>query len=188
MQEDTPRRQRRAILRRQKIQGGRRGRGRSEENLLVAQSNLSATYRAFGREEEALRVRKDVYSGYLKLQGEEQAITLLAATNYADSLVNLKRFEEAKTLLCKTIPVARRVLGECHDLTLRMRWFYGQVLCCSGPSLDDLREAVETLDDTDRTARRVLGGAHPLTGEIELSLQQARAVLRAHETLRPGNA
>ena len=40
-----------------------------------------------------------------------------------------------------------------------------------GATLDDLREAVTTLEETDRTARRVFGGAHPLTVDIEDSLQ-----------------
>ena len=34
-------------------------------------------------------------------------------------------------------------------------------------TLDDLREAVTTLEDTERIARRVLGGAHPITEDIE---------------------
>ena len=37
-------------------------------------------------------------------------------------------------------------------------------------TLNDLREAVTTLEDTDPIARRVLGGAHPLTRGIEKSL------------------
>ena len=49
-------------------------------------------------------------------------------------------------------------------------------------SVDDLREAVTTLEDARRIARRVLGGAHPLTEAIETSLREARAVLRARET------
>ena len=48
-------------------------------------------------------------------------------------------------------------------------------------TLDDHREAVKTLDTTERTARRVLGGLHPLTVDIELSLQHARAALGARE-------
>ena len=48
-------------------------------------------------------------------------------------------------------------------------------------SLDDLREAVTTLEDAGRIGRRVLGGAHPLTAEIEEDLQNARAALRARE-------
>ena len=31
-----------------------------------------------------------------------------------------------------------------------------------GSTLDDLREAVNTLEDAGRIGRRVLGGAHPL--------------------------
>ena len=52
-------------------------------------------------------------------------------------------------------------------------------------TLDDLREAVTTLEDTEQTARRVLGGAHPTTGLIERSLHRARAALRGDvESLR----
>ena len=49
-------------------------------------------------------------------------------------------------------------------------------------TLDDLREAVETLEDAERTARRVLGGAHPTTMGIERRLRESRAALRARET------
>ena len=48
-----------------------------------------------------------------------------------------------------------------------------------GATLDDLREAVTTLQDAERTARRVLGGAHPVTTGIEEDLRDARAALRA---------
>ena len=41
-------------------------------------------------------------------------------------------------------------------------------------TLADLREAVTTLQDSQRIARRVFGGAHPLTMGIEDSLQEAR--------------
>ena len=53
-------------------------------------------------------------------------------------------------------------------------------------SLDDLQEAVTTLEGMERIARRVFGGTHPLTMQIEISLQTARAVLRARETPSPG--
>ena len=46
-------------------------------------------------------------------------------------------------------------------------------------SLDDLREAMTTLEDTERTTRRVFGGMHPLTGKIEYCLQQARSKIEA---------
>ena len=50
---------------------------------------------------------------------------------------------------------------------------------------DDLGEAVTTLEETERTARRVLGGAHPVIGDIEENLLQARAALLARETPSP---
>ena len=49
-------------------------------------------------------------------------------------------------------------------------------------TLDDLHEAVETLEDTLRIARRTLGGAHPATVEVEGELKLSRAALRARET------
>ena len=125
---------------------------------------------------------RNVYNGYLKLTGEESRDTLLAALNYAVSLNNLDRFEEAKSLLRKTIPVTRRVIGDGHELTLKMRWNYAQSLYKdAGATLDDLREAVGTLVETARTARRALGGAHPFMMSIEHGLQQSREVLRARD-------
>ena len=80
------------------------------------------------------------------------------------------------------MPVARRSLGENDETTLRMRWYYAVALYMEpGAALDDLREAVMTLEDTERIARRVLGGAHPMTSAIERQLRGARAVLRARE-------
>ena len=57
-----------------------------------------------------------------------------------------------------------------------------------GATLDDLREAVNTLEGTERTARRVMGGTHPLTMQIEPSLRNARAALRAREETPSGGA
>ena len=47
----------------------------------------------------------------------------------------------------------------------------------SGATLDDLREAVTTLEDTERIARLVFGGEHPTTTGIEDALQDARVAL-----------
>jgi len=156
--------------------------GDSEENLLAAQSNLALSYQLLGRFEEGLRMRRDVYFGCLKVFGAEHVKTLLEANNYANSISLLQRFEEAKSVLRKTMPVARRVLGEGNELTLKMRKIYARTLYDDpGATLDDLREAVMTLEDLERTARRVLGRAHPLTSAIEINLRDARAALRARE-------
>ena len=65
---------------------------------------------------------------------------------------------------------------------LKVRWTYAQALFQDpNATLDDLREAVTTLEDATRIARRLLGSAHPLSGLIEATLENARAALRAHE-------
>ena len=129
---------------------------------------------------------QDTYSGWSKLKGEDHSGTLIAANNYAASLNDLQRFEEAKALLRSTLPVAQRVLGESHDLTLTMRRSYARAICDDpGATLDDMREAVTTLEESERIARRVYGGAHPLTVAVGRNLCEVRAALRARETPSP---
>ena len=52
-------------------------------------------------------------------------------------------------------------------------------------TLDDLREAVTTLEDVERIARRVLGGQHPFTRGSEKAVRVSRAKLRAREDAEP---
>jgi tetratricopeptide (TPR) repeat protein len=152
--------------------------GAFEENILATQSNIARTYGLLGRVDQALNMYRDVYSGWLRLKGEEHADTLQAANNYAATLNKVKRFEEAKSLLRKTIPATRRVLGESDRLTLMMRKGYAKTLYRdTSATLDDLREAVKTLEETAPTARRVFGGAHPSVAEMDESLQNARQLL-----------
>jgi tetratricopeptide (TPR) repeat protein len=156
--------------------------GAAEFTILGMQNNLAVTYENLGRLEEALRLKLEVYSGSLKVNGIEHKDALIAANNYAWGLIQLERFEEVKALLRKTMPVARRVLGESHELTFKLNWIYGRALY-RGPAatFEDRSEAVTTLEDAGRTARRVLGGAHPLASSFEQELRNARAALRARE-------
>ena len=155
--------------------------GVSGERLLVLKSNLASIYDALGREQDALLITRDVYSGSMKLHGEEHFDTLTEAHNYATSLGNLKRVKDARSILRKMMPVARRILGDCHELTLKMRWNYANAVreddCATR---DELREANDTLEDTARIARRVLGPSHPnVVGEnsIHRSLELVQAKL-----------
>ena len=98
--------------------------------------------------------------------------------------MELNRSQEVKLLMLKMMPVARRVLGEGDITTLRMMWTSARALYKDpAATLDDLREAVTMLEETERIARRVLGGAHPLTSAIEDNLRDARAALRAWEAV-----
>ena len=78
--------------------------GASRRALLTVQGNLAHAYQSLRRLEDALRLQRDVYSGYLRLKGEEHSDTLFWAGEYASCLANLQRFEEAKSLMRKTLP------------------------------------------------------------------------------------
>ena len=161
----------------------RRRLGDSEGNILSVQNNLAGIYQMVGRLEDALQMKRGVYSGWLRLNGEEDIKSLKAANNYALSLLFLQRFGEAKLLMRKMLPVARRVFGESHHLAIMMRWNYATALYRDdGATLDDLREAVTTIEETERAARRLLGGEHPTTKEIARDLRNARAALRVRES------
>ena len=76
----------------------------------------------------------------------------------------------------------RRSLKKRDKKKPRMRWIYGTALYRdTSATLDDLREAVTTLEDAARTARRVLGSSHPTTECIEDALRLSRAARRARE-------
>ena len=154
--------------------------GAPEADMLVVQNNLASEYYKLGQLEKALSMERDVYSRRLKLDGKEHENTIRAANNYASILAQMRRFEEAKTLFRRTIPVAQRVLGGNNNLTLKMRWHYAEALYKdTSATPDDLREAVTSLEELERTTRRVFGSAHPTTVNIERDWQYARAKLAA---------
>ena len=153
-----------------------------EEYLLIAQGNLANSYQRLGRAEAALNMYRDVYSGRLRIFGEEHRDTLMAANNYANFLIELQHYAEAKSLLRKLAPAAQRVLGESEQLKFVLRMIYARALYMAPrASADDLREAAKILTETARAARRVLGGAHPRALAIEESLRESRAALSACE-------
>ena len=74
--------------------------GASAHNILVVQGNLARTYAMHGRVDESLRMRRDIYSGFLKLHGEEYFDTLLLANNLATSLRGLESTSKKRRNSC----------------------------------------------------------------------------------------
>ena len=154
--------------------------GAPGDQVLVAQGNLAQCYSRLGRKEEALPMFEAIYSGHLELFGEEEKNTITSAMNYAIALFGLRRFDEAKSVLREVLPVARHVLGENHVTTLKYRSMHASALYQVADTLDDIREAVDTFEETIPTTRRLLGGSHPLVQIMEEDLRKARTALRAH--------
>ena len=127
-----------------------------------------------------MSLRRDVYSGRLKLNGEEHRLTLVAVINYANLLERFGRHEEASSLMRKILPVARRIFGETHITFLRMRWLYALALFKDqAATLDDLREAVEILESVTLSWKRIFGQSHPETPSVQVALANAREALAA---------
>ena len=163
--------------------------GASRNNILIAQCNLANSYRMLGRFEEVMSVRRDVYSGWLKLHGEEDESTLLAANNYANILNDMQRHAEARELLRKSIPVARRALKDNDSITLKMRWLYARALYADPAApLDNLREAVATLESVANSWKCILGHAHPETPKVQAALEEAREALAERRAASVGSA
>jgi len=163
--------------------------GATEAHILATKANLANTYLFLDRLEEALRMQEEVLLGYWDLNGNEHEESLTAAINYAVSLMLLQHkqhIEEAKVLLRDTVPVARRVLGDEHGVTLKMRAIYAKSLYYGDgwSPLGDLRESVDTLVDVTGKARRVFGAAHPITERIEDDLRKAREALAEAEEIK----
>ena len=159
---------------------GRR-RGAPEETVLASKSNLATTYSMLGRLDEALLLREEVYAGRVKLDGYRGEDTLIATSNYAVALLDLERYAEAKSILRKAIPNARRTLGAEHDLTLNFRRIYAECLCRDG-SRDDIAEAVAIYEDVLQRTRRIFGDDHPSWRRLPELLGAAREFLASSDT------
>ena len=86
----------------------------------------------------------------------------------------------------KNIPVARRVLGNNDETTIRMRWTYAMALYMdTGATLDALREAVATLESVAKSWKRVFGQADPETPSLLYTLAAAHKVLAARAAASP---
>ncbi len=130
------------------------------------------------RDEEALELERTIYSNWKAHRGIADVHTIRAALNLCVSLGNLKRFEEARALAQKTIPVAQRALGPDHDLTLCIcRNTVDAVYKDPKSSLADLRRAETTLKDVCRRTRRVFGTQHPETRTCEKTMKRLKAIL-----------
>ena len=157
--------------------------------FLNTQCNLANTYQKLGRYAECLKMQRLNFALSLRVYGREEEETLAAVINLVAVLLDWDgsgpgRFDEVKSLLSQSLPVARRVLGESHRITLISRLSYEEARYLDpSATLNDHRGAVVALEEVARDARRVLGAAHPHVEQMERSLNSARRALHVREAL-----
>ena len=104
--------------------------------------------------------------------------------NLARALLEVERFSEAKALLRKYVPKARRALGPSHPVMLALSEKLVQALyedCAERPLDDyiaDMTEAVEILAKDERTTRSVRGSDHPEAQRVADLLRRMRLRLK----------
>jgi tetratricopeptide (TPR) repeat protein len=87
----------------------------------MAMSNLAATLRAQGREDEALALQETVLARLAHLLGPQHPATLAARANLAISYDVSERVDEAIALMTEAIAESEAILGAAHPNTLHMR-------------------------------------------------------------------
>ena len=70
--------------------------GAPGDRMLALQTRVGYSYNALGRHEEGLPLQRDVYSGRLKLHGENHQETIWSAGYLANGLYRTRRFDEGK--------------------------------------------------------------------------------------------
>ena len=110
-------------------------------------------------------------------------VCLSPSQRYDYDAARTRNFARQTKMILTTCAACAAPLAHDAPRCVRCWTRYCNATCQKGGAgtLDDVREAVETLENTERTARRVLGGAHPIAEVIEQSLRRARAALAARE-------
>ena len=157
----------------------KRRHGAPEEAILITQNNLAMTYGQLGRLDEALSMRRDVYSGHLRHRdlGPLHQSTLGAAVNLSTSLVDAGNYAEARAFTRDQMELARRAFGADHPITLDFQWGYSRAFTLDKDvSAEQLAEVAITLEEPLKIAQRVFGREHPRTRSIcnELATALAR--------------
>ena len=94
--------------------------------------------------------------------------------NLANSLIKLDLFAEATALANETLPTARRICGDMHDVTLGLRYMFPRSIVLNPDATqEDLRGAKEEAEDLLRTTRRIYGQSHPRVQLVRELLEMA---------------
>ncbi len=96
----------------------------------------------------------------------------MSALNLANSLCVTAQFTDAAALVNETLPTARRVCGDAHDITLGLRFLLTRSIVLNPDTIqEDLRGAKEELEKLLRTTRRIFGDSHPRVRLVKKNIE-----------------
>jgi len=158
--------------------------GASPLRTLVTRGNLALSYYHLGRIEDALRLQREVYTGWQILSVSSEVLSssalreavgdslAISVGNLTELLVAAREFEEAQSLAREKLPAIIDRHGSDHTLTLEVRTWYARALFLEG---EDLSEPERIHEDVWRRSRRVLGDSHPDTERAREFLEEVRS-------------
>ena len=149
------------------------------DNIITLRGNISVSLGKLGRREEALSIKRECYQYLVDREGKKGERAIYQAFNIAADLNQLKRYTEATSFLRDQIPLATRMLGKDHEITLKFQKLYAKTLFAppDGPWSEDKVRAHGLMEAFTRSARRVLGPAHPETRHGEKLLETMTKIL-----------
>jgi len=89
-----------------------------EQRILIVQGNIASTLFDLGRYEEALVLKREIYSRLVATLGVSHQRTLLNGNNLANSLLSLELWVDGIALLRDLLPAARQLLGSNSNIAL----------------------------------------------------------------------
>ena len=151
--------------------------------ILGARGNLALCYSRVERHGEALRLNREVYSGFEDMLGPNHVSTIINGNNLLDSLLHSDLFDECKWLARKLLRGAKHnSLGENHVQTVMTKYHLGRALFYDPTrSHEDIVEAEEVLADACKTQRRLVGAHHPNVRIFEAQLERVRKALAEYQ-------
>ena len=115
--------------------------------------------------------------------GIDDASTIQAGLNLSVSLTDLKRYEEARSIQRKIIPVALRILGAENDTTLLLlRTNVRSVYSDPKATLADLRQTERSMRDVLQRTRQIYGASHPDTQTCERFMHNVKQILAKRDS------
>ncbi len=152
--------------------------------LLATRDNIAICLAEQNRKDEALALHRDIFAETVDHFGTADIETLEAAHSLAFALVENGDHAECLQFFIDyhLLDLAMEHYGAEHNYMLQIRTLHARTLCeDENASLDNLRQAVELLEDIDSISSRVFGARHPDTAANGSMLRYAREKLAQAE-------